>query len=102
MGAWRMRSLLDLSLGGLCRWLGVDLGPIVGGLLGAFERFLGFEARRHRAVLTCENLVMLDVQCAQPALLSHGNGDEIADLNQFGLTEMLVQTGPQLVAGRQI
>ena len=57
-------------------------GPVVGGLLGGLQCLLGFEARRHRAVGAGENLVMLDVQGAQPALLAHGDGDEVADLDQ--------------------
>ena len=57
---------------------------------------------RHRAVGACENLVVFDVQRAQPALLAHGDGDEVADLDQFGLAEMLMQARPQLVAGRQV
>ena len=39
---------------------------------------------------------------AQPALLAHGDGDEIADLDQLRLAEMLMQARPQFVAGRQI
>jgi hypothetical protein len=47
-------------------------------------------------------LVVFDVQCAQPALLSHGDGDKIADLDQLRLAEMLVQAGPESIVGRQI
>src|SRR5262249_58154780 len=39
---------------------------------------------------------------AQPALLPHGQRDEIADLDQFGLAEMLVQPRPELIVDRQI
>ena len=45
---------------------------------------------------------MLDVERAQPALLAHGDGDEIADLDQLRLAEMLVQPRPERVVGRQI
>src|SRR5262249_28367819 len=82
--------------------LGARLRPIVGGLLRALERVHGFEARRHRRVGAGENLVMLDVERAQPALLPHGQRDEIADLDQLGLAETLVQAGPELVVDRQI
>ncbi len=85
-----------------CGRLGRQLRPIIGGLLGTRERVFGLEAGRHRAGLAGEDLVVLDVQGAQPALLAHGDGDEIADLDQLGLAEMLVQTRPQLVARRQI
>ena len=60
------------------------------------------EARRHRCVGAGENLVMLDVQRAQPALLAHGDGDEIADLDQLRLAEVLVQAVPQFVCRRQV
>ena len=46
--------------------------------------------------------MVLDVERAQPALLAHGDGDEVADLDQLGLAEVLVQPRPQFVAGRQI
>ena len=39
---------------------------------------------------------------AQPALLAHGDGDEVADLDQFRLAEMLVQPRPERVVGRQV
>src|SRR5450830_812544 len=97
-----MTRSVGLSLGSLRRWLGVDLGPIIGGLLRAPQCLLGLEARRHRAISASENLVMLDVERTQPALLSHGNGDEIADLDQFGLAEVLMQPRPERVVGRQI
>src|SRR5712692_9994120 len=89
-------------LGRLCLRLGVGLRPIVGRLLRALERFLGLEAGRHRRVGAGENLVVLDVERAQPALLAHGQRDEKADLDQFGLAEMLVQPLPELVVRRQV
>jgi len=58
------------------------------------ERFRGFETGRHRAIGTGQNLMVFDVQRAQPALLAHGDGDKIADLDQLRLAEMLVQAGP--------
>ena len=45
---------------------------------------------------------MLDVERAQPALLAHGQRDEVADLDQLRLAEMLVQPRPELVVDRQI
>src|SRR5262245_46963500 len=45
---------------------------------------------------------MLDIERAQPALLAHGEGYEITDLDQFGLAEVLVQPRPELVVDRQI
>src|SRR5215831_7353882 len=82
--------------------LGARLCPVVGVLLRALERVLGLEARCHRRVGAGENLVVLDAERAQPALLPHGQRDEIADLDQLGLAEMLVQPGPELVVDRQI
>src|SRR5262249_12899785 len=93
-------SRSSISLRGL--GLGARLRPVVGGLFRALERVRGLEARRHRRVGAGENLVMLDVERAQPALLPHGQRDEIADLDQFGLAEMLVQPRPELVVDRQI
>ena len=45
---------------------------------------------------------MLDVERAQPALLAHGQCDEITDLDQFRLAEMLVQPRPEVVVDRQV
>src|SRR5262249_48394184 len=39
---------------------------------------------------------------AQPALLPHGDRNEIADLHQLRLGEMLAQPRPELVVGGQI
>src|SRR6266481_9178246 len=82
--------------------LGARLRPIIGGLFRALKRVRGLEARRHRRVGAGEDLVMLDAERAQPALLAHGQGDEIADLDQFRLAEMAVEPGPELVVDRQI
>src|SRR5262249_47135333 len=89
---------------GSLRRLGLDarLRPVVGGLLRALKRVRGLEAPRHRRIGAGENLVMLDAERAQPALLPHGQRDEIADLDQLGLAEMLVQPRPELVVDRQI
>ena len=46
--------------------------------------------------------MVLDIEQAQPALLSHGQGDEIPDLDQLRLAEMLVQARPEGVVHRQI
>jgi hypothetical protein len=43
--------------------------------------------------------VVLDVEQPQPALLAHRQGDEAAELDQFGLGEVLVQPLPQRVTG---
>ena len=45
---------------------------------------------------------MLDVERAQPALLAHGERDEVADLDQLRLAEVLVQPRPELVVDRQV
>src|ERR1700730_17175260 len=76
--------------------------PIVVCFLRVFERFLSLEAGRHGGCSAGENLVVLDAEGAQPALLSHGQRDEITDLNQLGLAEMLVQAGPELIVNGQI
>ena len=89
-------------LGGLRLRLGAGLGPIVRRGLRLLERVHGFEARRHRGVGAGENLMVLDIERPQPALLAHGQGHEIADLDQFGLAEMLVQARPERVVDRQV
>src|SRR5256885_10011410 len=78
------------------------LRPIVCLLLGGLQRIQRLEAGRHRAVRASENLMVLDVERAQPALLAHGDRNEIADLDQFRLTEVLVQPRPDLVRRRQV
>src|SRR5215470_2810605 len=45
---------------------------------------------------------MLDVERAQPALLAHGKGNEIADLDQLRLGEMRPQPRPEGIIGRQV
>src|SRR5215203_509737 len=81
----------DLLAPDLLRGLGLRLllCPIVRLRLGPPQRLLGFEARRHRAVLARQNLVMLDVERAEPPLLPHRQRDEVANLDELGLAEML-------------
>ena len=62
----------------------------------------GLEARRHRAVLARQDLVVLDVERAQPSLLAHGQRDEVADLDQLRLAEVLVQPRPEFLVDRQV
>src|SRR5262245_3577387 len=89
-----------MSLGRL--GLHAALGPIIGRLFRARKRLSGLKARRHRCIGAGEDLVVLDAERAQPALLPHGQGDEIADLDELGLAEMPVQPRPELVIDRQI
>src|SRR2546421_1961522 len=86
---WELLRRLRLRLGRLLR-------PVVGLRFGALEFFLGLEARRHRGIGPGENLMVLDVQGTQPALLAHREGHEIADLDQLRLAEMLMQPRPDL------
>ena len=76
--------------------------PIAGVAFRALERRLIAEARRHRGVGPGKNLMMLDVERAQPALLTHRQGDEVTDLDQFGLAVVLVQARPERVVRRQV
>ena len=71
-------------------------------LLGLLERFLCLEAGRHGGCSSGEDLVVLDVEGAQPPLLAHGQRDKIADLDQLGLAEMFVQASPEPVVGGEI
>src|SRR5690348_14332839 len=86
----------------LLRGLACGSGPVVAGALRALERVGILETRRHRGAGAGENLVMLDVERAQPSLLAHGQRHEIADLDQLRLAEMLVQPRPELVVDRQV
>ena len=71
--------------------------PVKGTSLGPLQRLHGLEPRSHRSVGAGEDLVVLDVQRPQPTLLAHRDGNEIADLHQFRLREMRVQTLPKRV-----
>src|SRR5215470_15388540 len=82
--------------------LGAFLRPVVGRLLGLLERVRRLEARRHGGVGAGEDLVVLDVERTQPALLTHGERNEIADLDQFGLAELRLEPRPELVVHRQV
>src|SRR5579872_4146780 len=83
-----------------CRGGGLPRPVILRGL-GRGERLRRAEAGGHRGGRPGQDLVMLDVQQPQPALLAHGQGDEAAELDQFRLGEVLVQPLPQRVVGVQ-
>src|SRR5262245_24461471 len=91
-----------LLLRGLRRRFGRLARPIVGRLLGALKRFFIFEAWRHGGSRAGQDLVVLNIKSAQPALLAHGQRDEIADLDELRLAEVLVQARPELVVDRQV
>src|SRR5208282_6626957 len=78
------------------------LGPIIGigFALGEFRRRL--EARRERCRSAGKYLVMLDIEGAEPALLTHGNGDEIAELDDLRGAEMPVEPIPQRVVRLEV
>src|SRR5262249_3786964 len=78
------------------------LPPVVAGTLGALECVGILEPWRHRGAGAGEDLVMLDVERAQPALLAHGQSHEIADLDQLELADMLMPPGPGAVVHRQL
>src|SRR4029077_16113 len=92
------RLRLRLRLRGLLRLL----RPIVRLPLRPLQLLLRSKPRRHRSVGAGQHLMMLDVQGAQPALLAHGERDEIADLDQLRFAEMLVQPCPDLVGRGQV
>src|SRR3974377_472156 len=91
---------LRCSFGCLGRWFAGALYPLVGRGFGTLQCIERFESWRHRSVLACENLVMLNIHGPQPALLSHCDSDEITDLDQFRFAEMLVQARPEDIVGR--
>jgi len=81
-----------LPHGGLAR-------PVAVGGLGGGEFLRRAEPGRHRRRRTGQDLVVLDVQQPQPALLAHRQGDEAAELHELRLGEMPVQPLPERVVG---
>src|SRR5471030_1454314 len=81
----------------------VEIGYFVAITMGQ-QRWLRTLNIEHHQILVGagENLVVLDVERAQPALLAHGDGNKIADLDQLRLAEMLVQPRPERVVAGQV
>src|SRR5712691_2438848 len=85
------------SLGGFFRVASTGLRPVFRRSLRFGESLSVFEPRRHGRGRTGEHLVVLDVEQPQPALLSHGERDEAAQLDQLRLAEVPVHPFPERV-----
>src|SRR5262245_38329144 len=68
----------------------LGLRPVVRRSLGGSERLRVLVARRHRGRRACHDLMVLDIEKPQPALLSEGETDHAAELDQLRLAELLV------------
>src|SRR5205807_1165468 len=89
-------SMRMRSLRGVLGRLGAP-GPVRRVLLGFREGIQILEAWRHRRGRAGKDLMMLDIKRAQPALLAHGQCDEIPDLDQLRLAEKPAQAHPQRI-----
>src|SRR5919107_243378 len=79
-----------------------DLGPVVGRRLALLELVARPEAGRHRRVGAGHDLVVVDVQHPQPALLAERQADEASELDQLRLGEVRVHALPEGVVGVEV
>src|SRR5262249_10729294 len=86
----------------LCGRSALALRPVFGRGLGVGELARVLEARGHRRGGAGEDLVVVDIEQAQPALLSEGQADHAAQLDQLNLVEVLVHALPERVVGRRV
>ena len=61
-----------------------------------------FEPRRHRGGAARHHLVVVDVEQAQPALLTEREADHASELDELRLAEVAVQALPQRIAGVEV
>src|SRR3712207_5070106 len=71
--------------------------PVVARRLARGQRLRALEAGRHRRLGAGHDLVVVDVEHAQPALLPERQADEAAELNELRLAEVAVHPVPELV-----
>src|SRR5919199_359003 len=76
-------------------------GPVSLGRLAALELLAGLEPGRHRRVRAGHDLVVLDVEQPQPALLAECQADRAAELDELRLAEVRVHPLPEGVVGVQ-
>jgi len=75
------------------------LSPILCRRLRLGQSGAGFESRRHAAGSAGENLVVFDIEQAQPALLAHRQCDEAAEFDELRLGKMFMEPLPKAVVG---
>src|SRR5258708_40053716 len=73
--------------------------PVAGRRLRARQFVRRLEARRHRRRGSGHDLVVIDAEQPQPALLPQREADEAAELDQLGLAEMPMHALPEGAAG---
>src|SRR3954453_21689151 len=81
------------------RVAGGPRGPVLRRGLALLELLARLEARRHRRARPRHDLVVLDVEQPQPALLAKGQADRAAELDELGLGEVRVHPLPERVVG---
>src|SRR6267378_2788355 len=86
----------------LCGRAGLGLHPVLGRSLGVGESARVLEARRHRGGSPGEHLVVVDVEQPKPALLTEGQADHAAELDQLGFAEVFVHALPESIIGRRV
>src|SRR4051794_23291437 len=85
-------ALADRVAGGAC-------GPVLRRRLALLEVLTRLEARRHRRARPGHDLVVVDVEQPQPALLAERQADRAAELDELGLAEVRVHALPERVVG---
>src|SRR4051812_31072681 len=76
-------------------------GPVLRRGLALLELLARLEARRHRRARARHDLVVLDVEQPQPALLAERQRDRAAELDELRLAEVRVHPLPEGVVGLQ-
>lgn len=79
--------------------LGLLSRPVVLTGLGGGDVGGSLETRCHGGGGSGHDLVVVDVEQPDPALLAHGERDEAGEFDQLLLAEVLVQARPELVLG---
>src|SRR5690349_5028044 len=74
---------------------GLGLHPVLGRGLAVGELARVLEAGRHGSRSAGKDLMVVDVEQAQPALLAECQPDHAAELDQLGFAEMLVHALPE-------
>src|SRR5919107_6190294 len=74
-------------------------GPVLRRRLALLELLAGLEAGRHRGARAGHDLVVVDVEQPQPALLAERQRDRAPELDELRLAEVRVHPPPERVVG---
>src|SRR4051794_14038383 len=100
VGRRAMRPSAPAPGGALADRLGrAPAGPVLRRRLAALELLARLEPRRHRRARPGHDLVVVDVEQPQPALLAERQADRAAELDELGLAEVRVHPIPEGVVG---